>query len=225
MRLPLVAITLPGCKSGLLCSNNNDPQKQNDNALLVGSIVVLLSLYLAQLWLLCYNIHSYIIGQKRYKVFHLSFFYFLTFIVVVSRICFFLLILHFLWQQVKGGGTGEVPVSIDTLDNFATYFELSLGIQQLFSIVELHLMLQYSCLFKTNKALEAQKKQQQIFKRLMRFRYCSILAAAGVLVLCGILTLAFSSILSDNGQLFIEVTSTLFAIVSALLLCQLLRLF
>ena len=53
----------------------------------------------------------------------------------------------------------------------------------------------------------------------MRFRYCSLLAAAGVLVLCGILTLAFNSILSDNAELFIEVTSTLFAIVSALLLC------
>ena len=98
MRLTLADITLTGCTSGLFCSDDSDPQKQNDNALLVGSIVVLLSLYLAQLWLICYNIHSYMIGQRRYKVFHLAFFYFLAFIIVVSRIFFFTLILHFLWQ-------------------------------------------------------------------------------------------------------------------------------
>ena len=42
----------------------------------------------------------------------------------------------------------DPPETIDTIDNFATYTELILGIQQLNSMVELNLMLQYSRLYK-----------------------------------------------------------------------------
>ena len=144
---------------------------------------------------------------------------------MVSRLVFFTVILHFLYD-VKGAQKPP-PRYIDHLDNFATYFELSLGIQQLFSIVELHLMLQYSCLFRTNNAIDAQKRQQQIFKSLLRYRYSSVFAAAAVLVLCCILTLAVGAGLGKDDQrsVFVAVSSTLFAIVSVLLLCSLARLF
>ena len=228
MGLPFVDITFLECQSRLACSEDfQEETKKNDITLLVGSIAAVVALYLGQLWILCYNIHSYIVGQKRYKVFHLSFFYLLAFTIVVSRLVFFTVILHFLYD-VKGA-TVPPPHYIDHLDNFATYFELSLGIQQLFSIVELHLMLQYSCLFRTNNAVDAQKKQQQIFKSLLRYRYSSVFAAAAVLVLCCILTLAIGAGLGDDDQtaesVFVAVSSTLFAIVSVLLLCSLARLF
>ena len=193
--MPLSDITLFGCQSAQYCSEDTAPQ--NDIPLLAGSIGVLLILYLAQLYVLSYNTHSYIIGQKRYKVFHLSYFYILAIIIVVCRIVFFAVILQFLYH-VKGK-TEPPPQYVDSLDNFATYFELSLGIQQLLSIVELRLMLQYSCLFKNNGLVEAQRKQQEIFKNLLRYRYCSILASLAVLVLCSILTLAIKSEFTTNN--------------------------
>ena len=69
---------------------------------------------------------------------------------------FFALILRFLIQHPDGD---DVPQEIDIIDNFAIFFELALGIQQFFSIVELRLMLYYSWLFKTNIIYDAQRKQ------------------------------------------------------------------
>ena len=94
--------------------------------LLVVQIGVILFFYLVLLLILCYNLFAFIIGQKRYKVFHLSFFYALSFIILVSRIVFFAIILDFLsWQKPA---CTHVPNKIDVVDSFAIFFELGLGI-------------------------------------------------------------------------------------------------
>ena len=144
-------ITLPRCTNQMMCA---DETKHNDVTLLVVEIGIILFFYFLQLLILGYNISKFIIGQGRYKVFHLSFFYSLSSIIIICRITFFVIILDFLSRQT----TDNIPQRIDILDNFTIFFELSLGIQQLFSIIELHLMLQFSQLFKTNNALDAQTR-------------------------------------------------------------------
>ena len=138
------------------CTADPNDQPQNKVTLLVVQIGIILFFYLVLLLILCYNLYAFIIGQKRYKVFHLSFFYTLSFIILVSRIVFFAIILDFLSMQQPP--CIKVPAKIDIVDSLAIFFELGLGIQQLFSIIELNLMLQYSWLYKTNDVRTAQKK-------------------------------------------------------------------
>ena len=95
--------------------------------LLVVQIGVILFFYLVLLVILCYNLFAFIMGQKRYKVFHLSFFYALSFIILVLRIVFFAIILNFLSKQYPP--CKDVPYIIDIVDSFAIFFELALGIQ------------------------------------------------------------------------------------------------
>ena len=156
MGIPNRDITFFDLQSPLTCTDDPNDQPQNKVTLLVVQIGVILFFYLVLLLILCYNLYAFIIGQKRYKVFHLSFFYALAFIILVSRIVFFAIILEFLSQQ--NPPCTDVPYRIDIVDSFAIFFELALGIQQLFSIIELNLMLQYSWLYKTNDVRTAQKK-------------------------------------------------------------------
>ena len=164
---------------------------------MICQISLLLVLYGFLLLVLCYNILKYIYGQKRYNVFHLSYFYILSVLIVTGRIAFFTWILVFLFStDVRG--EDDVPKEIGTLDNFLTYFELSLGIQQLFSMVELQLMLRYSCLFKEIDAGNVQRKQVEIFKKLVSSRYCCLFWTISMLLLCGFLTVCLRSKLSND---------------------------
>ena len=86
-------ITLPTCTNQMMCA---DDTKHNDVTLLVVEIGIILFFYFLQLLILGYNISKFMIGQGRYKVFHLSFFYSLSSIIVVFRITFFVIILDFL---------------------------------------------------------------------------------------------------------------------------------
>ena len=127
IRIPNRDITFFDFQSTSNCPENPDYKPGNEVTLLVVQIGVILFFYLVLLSILCYNLYAFIIGQKRYKVFHLSFFYALSFIILVSRIVFFAIILEFLSRQRPPGE--EVPHRIDILDNFAIFFELALGIQ------------------------------------------------------------------------------------------------
>ena len=123
-----------------------DDEKQNSRELLVVSIIIMLSIYALLSAILLYNLYNYLIKQERYKTFHIIFFYFLSFAVIILRVAFFSLTLRFLYQ-VKDKAV-DPPVATDNIDNFATYFELILGMQQLCSMVELNLMIKFSSLYK-----------------------------------------------------------------------------
>ena len=151
MGIPILDITLFECRNHTVCTDDTTGKK-NDVSLLIVEIAIILFFYLLQLLFLCYNTYAFLINQMRYKIFHLTFFYALSFIIVFCRIVFFALILKFLSQHTEGE---DVPQEIDIIDNFAIFFELALGIQQFFSIVELRLMLYYSWLFKTNIIYDA----------------------------------------------------------------------
>ena len=104
-----------------------EDENKNKWELLVVSITIMLVIYVLLLFLLCYNVIQYVIRQKRYKVFHLTFFYIMSFAIVSLRIIFFSLILEFLF--VAKGKALYPPNDIGYIDNFATYTELILGIQ------------------------------------------------------------------------------------------------
>ena len=61
-------------------------------------------------------------------MFHLSFFYALSSIIVVLRILFFVMILNFVAHHLSYSTDMDVPTYIDIIDNFAIFFELALGI-------------------------------------------------------------------------------------------------
>ena len=87
-------------------------------------------------------------------------------------------------------------------------------------------MLQYSWLFKTHNIYTAQRKQQLILKKLKCYRYFAMVITALELFVCCLLTLVWHSELSNpKAYFFITVSSIFFAIVTILLICQLLRLF
>ena len=75
---------------------------------------------------LLHNLWKYVIKQKRYKTFHITFFYVLSFTVITLRATFFSMVLKFLIQV----NDEELlpPGKIEDVDNFTTYFELILGI-------------------------------------------------------------------------------------------------
>ena len=89
------------------------------------SISIMLSIYAVLLVFLLHNLWKYVIKQKRYKTFHITFFYILSFTVIIFRVTFFSLVLQFLIQV--NGKQLTPPVKIDDVDNFTTYFELILG--------------------------------------------------------------------------------------------------
>ena len=62
-------------------------------------------------------------------------------------------------------------------------------------------------------------------KRLTRYRYFSIIVIAIQILVCSVLTLFFQSVLSSqHSEPFIAVTTTIFGVVTVLLICQLIRL-
>ena len=61
-------------------------------------------------------------------MFHLSFFYALSSIIVALRILFFVMILSFVAHHLSFSTDMDVPTYIDIIDNFAIFFELALGI-------------------------------------------------------------------------------------------------
>ena len=115
------------------------------------------------------------------------------------------------------------PIKIDNVDNFATYFELILGMQQLCSMVELNLMIKFSSLYKVFNRGDGDlvKKKNNIFKKIKICRYLTCFAAVSLIVICTFLTSYLGSRLSHDAQTFILITSTSFFVVSILLLWQL----
>ena len=119
----------------------------------------------------------------------------------------------------------DPPASTDNIDNFATYFELILGMQQLCSMVELNLMIKFSSLYKVfnRNDVDLTKKKQAIFKKIKICRYMTVIAAGALMLVCIFLTIYIGSRLGHDGDSFIFITSSSFLIVSILLLWQLIN--
>ena len=93
-------------------------------------------------------------------------------------------------------------------------------------MIELQLMLQYSCLYKELNSELAQQRHSLITKGLRNSRICCIICTVSLLLVCSLLTIVFGCKLSNSMSfLFITVTTMLFNLVSAVLLWQLLKLF
>ena len=140
--------------------------------------------------LLVYNIVQYVIRQRRYKIFHIMWFYIFAFTVVVLRcLCYIMLIKYLISLQNVESTTGRVTRRIDVVDNFAAFFELILGVQQLCSVMELTQMVKLSSLCKS--AEEADKicvREEKILKKLRLTRIFLLVFSVVLVIACVSLT-------------------------------------
>ena len=113
-------------------------------------------------------------------------FYLLSFSIIILRIAFFSLIVNFL-QDAEGKALIP-PNAIGNIDNFATYTELLLGIQQLSSMIELNLMLRYSSFYKVFDLETIKQKRKRIFKTMKLYRCVAVIISLLFVLLVSILT-------------------------------------
>ena len=119
----------------------------------MASIGVILIFYSVLLLLLISNTR-HIIQKQKYKNFHLSFFYIMTYLIITLRVIFFGLILEFILYHLDKRVDEKVYPLVNTIDSIATYAELILGFQQMCSMIELYLMLRFSVLYKAEQSYE-----------------------------------------------------------------------
>ena len=88
---------------------------------------------------LFYNTVQFLIRQQRYKVLYLSLFYAISITIITLRVLYFSVILVYLraWNRNQK----LCPYrSLNNIDNFAAYFDLTLGIQTMSMMIDLALM-------------------------------------------------------------------------------------
>ena len=91
----------------------------------------------------CHNVVRFVIKQRRYKFFHIVYFYILVALIILTRVVWF----AFMLQDVEAGSKfKKADAEIGISDCLATYLELLLGIQQVSSMYELYLMIKTSIL-------------------------------------------------------------------------------
>ena len=196
-----------------------EDEEKNEVLLLQVSIGAMVSIYVLLLSLLIHNVVQYVIRQGRYKTFHISFFYLLSFAVLSLRIVFFSMAGKFLGEHTAGV-VNEPGQNLDNVDNFATYTEMILGTQQLCSMIELNLMIRWSTLYKVCHRGDEDLLERKVatFKKMKMIRYATVLASVLLMAVCAYLTYFAGSRLSDDPQKFVLTTSICFLAVSALLL-------
>ena len=86
-------------------------------------------MYVILLGFILYNIWTYVLKQKRYLTFQVSYFYILAVLIVFARVTFFSMLLVVVTNTESD--VDSESENTDRVDNYATYLELILGVQQL----------------------------------------------------------------------------------------------
>lgn len=102
--------------------------------------------YAGLLGVLLHNIIRFVYMQRRYRFFHIAYFYMLVTLIVLMRVIWFAFILIITTKDQLGELSIEQQQAIFLADVMATYLELLLGIQQACSMFELFLMIRKSVL-------------------------------------------------------------------------------
>ena len=111
--------------------------KTSRDSLLI-CIAIILALYVILFGFILHNICNYVIKQKRYRTFQVSYFYILAVLIVFARVIFFSMLLVVVTDTETT--SDSMSENTDRVDNYATYLELVLGVQQLSTMTELYLM-------------------------------------------------------------------------------------
>jgi len=107
-------------------TSDTDGVEKTDLILQV-SIGVMFCFYAILLAAIIHNIVRFVILQKRYRFFHISYFYILVTLIIVVRMTWFSMILH-VTLQVEGTYKNFQKKMEFVTDVSATYLELLLGI-------------------------------------------------------------------------------------------------
>ena len=87
----------------------------------------MLLIYMILISATLHNISRFVIAQRRYKYFHIVYFYLLVFLIISIRVSWFTMIFYVTFST--DGYDNEMKQNIFILDSAATYLELLLGIQ------------------------------------------------------------------------------------------------
>ena len=192
------------------------------------SIGIMFGLFFLLFMLLVYNIVQYVIRQRRYKIFHIMWFYIFAMTVVVLRcLCYIMLIKYLITLQNAEGPTKHVTHNIDVIDNFAAFFELILGVQQLCSVMELTQMVTLSSLTKSADCVEQIcEKEDKILKKLRLTRIFLLVFSVLLVLVCVSLTFydKYDQARIQTYQLWFSAIATpLFGLVCLFLVIQLFK--
>ena len=69
------------------------------------------------------------IKKEKYKNFHLTFFYIMTYAIIILRMMFFGTTVEFILYQLDKHDDEDVYPLVNIIDSIATYAELILGFQ------------------------------------------------------------------------------------------------
>ena len=110
-------------------------------------------------------------------------------VVVLRCLCYIMLIKYLITLQNVEGTTKRVTHNIDVIDNFAAFFELILGVQQLCSVMELTQMVTLSSLTKSAENMEQIcEKEDKILKKLRLTRIFLLVFSVLLVLVCMSLT-------------------------------------
>ena len=103
-------------------------------------------LYIVLMAAAIHNIVQFVYKQRRYRFFHIAYFYILLPLIIVMRMVWFAMILSLTYKYINATDHQfeTIKENIFIFDVSATYLELLLGIQQVSSMFELYLMISVS---------------------------------------------------------------------------------
>ena len=103
-------------------------------------------LYVVLMAAAIHNIVQFVYKQRRYRFFHIVYFYILLPLIIVMRMVWFAMILSLTYKYINATNHEfeTIKENIFIFDVSATYLELLLGIQQVSSMFELYLMISVS---------------------------------------------------------------------------------
>ena len=97
------------------------------------SLVLLTTLMAFLFAFMIYNIVVYVVKQQRYKTFHIAWFYIFASCVVVLRLVNFSYLMVLLVNGYYAASIEDIDnqpfINVRGVDNYATFFELILGLQ------------------------------------------------------------------------------------------------
>ena len=108
------------------------PDESETRTVLLVAIIFIMVDYTALLGYLLHNMIMYVVGQSRFKIFHISLFYVLAFVIIVLRLGVFITLFVYLLDlhvDEFSHTIEEPPAFAGKLDSIAVYFELILGMQ------------------------------------------------------------------------------------------------
>ena len=100
------------------------------------------ALYAILIFVVIHNVIRYVIGQQRYKFFHIVYFYVLVFLCIATRVVWFAQILQitYMYDDIDTDHKYLKKENVWIVDDVGSYLELLLGIQQIESMFEIYLM-------------------------------------------------------------------------------------